>query len=174
VEETTSEVTLRYPNREKAESKASKFAIVIVLLISAALIAIITAGGWAKLEGAQIVSVFYVVVYLVMAYYVSRWNRGVLPLAAALAVIFTTFAVVAAPAWFARDKAGLVDPALPPSVLGMLTIALIVVQLLLIFVSMRGFAQQWQVEIEVHDGYEIDSTGKRTETEKSSVAGGWA
>lgn len=174
MEETNGEVTLRYPNREKAESKATKVVITIVLLISAGLIAVITAGGWAKLEGAQIVSIFYILVYLVMAYYVSNWTRGVLPLAAALAVIFTTFAVVAAPAWFARDKAGLVDPALPPALLGMLTLVLIVVQLALVVVAMRGFSQQWQVEVEVHDGYEIDRQGNRTETEKSSVAGGWA
>ena len=171
MEETTGEVEIRYPNREKAESKATKFAVVLVLLASAALIAIITFGGWAKLEGAQIVSIFYILVYVAMAYYVSRWNRGVLPIAAALAVIFTTFAAVAAPAWFARDKAGLVDPALPPSLLGLLTIVLIGVQILLVLVSMRGFAQNWQVEVEVHEGYGLPGDEPK---EKTSVASGWA
>ena len=172
MEETTGEVELRYPNREKAESKATKAAVMVVLLASAVLIAIITFGGWAKLEGAQIVSLFYIFVYVVMAYYVSRWNRGVLPIAAALAVIFTTFAAVAAPAWFARDKAGLDDPALPPAILGLLTIVLIGVQVLLVLVSMRGFAQQWQVEVEVHEGYGVPGDADRTD--KPSVAGGWA
>ncbi len=171
MEETTREVEIRYPNREKAESKATKFAVVLVLLASAALIAIITFGGWAKLEGAQIVSIFYILVYVVMAYYVSRWNRGVLPMAAALAVIFTTFAVVAAPAWFARDKAGLADPALPPALLGLLTIVLIAVQILLVIVSMRGFTQNWQTEVEVHEGYGLPGDEPK---EKTSVASGWA
>jgi hypothetical protein len=87
-------------------------------------------------------------------------------------VIFTSFAVVAAPAWFARDKAGLVDPALPPSLLGLLTVILIAVQLLLVIVAMRGFSQQWQVEVEVHEGYGLEDEADRGD--RPSVAGGWA
>ena len=66
-----------------------------------------------------------------MAYYVTRWNRGVLPVAAALAVLFMVIAIVAAPGWFERDKAGFDDPALEPGILGLLTLILIPVQLLL-------------------------------------------
>ena len=47
-----------------------------------------------------------------MAWQVSRWNRGVLPVAAALAILFAVIAAVAGPQWFERDKAGFDDPAL--------------------------------------------------------------
>jgi hypothetical protein len=78
-----------------------------------------------------------------------NWNRGVLPVAAALAILFAVIAAVAAPAWFARDKTGFDDPALEASILGLLTAILVPVQLLLIAFAMRGFAQKWNVEVEV-------------------------
>ncbi|MFI4992795.1 MAG: hypothetical protein ACHQCH_04155 [Solirubrobacterales bacterium] len=40
----------------------------------------------------------------------STWNRGVLPVAAALAVLLAIFALVAGPAWFAREKTGFEAP----------------------------------------------------------------
>ena len=114
---------LIHPNRDKAESKATK--------------------------AAEIVSVAYILIYLGMAFVVSRWNRGVLPVAAALAILFAVLAAVAAPGWFERDKAGFDDPMLEPALLGMLTVIIIPVQLLLIAFAMRGFQQQWNVEVEV-------------------------
>ena len=84
-----------------------------------------------------------------MAYFVGKWNRGVLPVAAGLAILFAVVAAVAGPAWFARDKAGFNDPALEPSILGLLTLILVPVQLLLIAFAMRGFQQQWSTEVEV-------------------------
>ena len=140
---------LEHPNREKAESKATKAVVILLLITAAALILIVTIGGWAQLQGAQIVSFVYVVIYLVMAYYVSRWNRGVLPVAAALAILFSVIAAVAGPAWFDRDKPGFDDPTLDPSMLGLLTLILVPVQLLLAAFAMRGFQQQWNVEVEV-------------------------
>ena len=137
------------PNRDKTESKATRAIVVLLLLVSAGLILIVTAGGWSKLQGAQIVAIAYIIVYAVMAFYVARWNRGVLPVAAALAVLFTVFAAVAGPAWFDRDKAGFADPALDPAMLGLLTVILIPVQLLLAAFAMRGFQQKWNVEVEV-------------------------
>lgn len=134
------------PNRDKPESKQTKAIVSFLLVVSAALVAVITAGGWDKLEGAQMVNVGYVVVYLLFAWYVARWNRGVLPVSSALAVILIIFAAVAAPAWFARDKEGFDNPALPEAMLGLLTIILIPVQALLIAFSLRGFRQQWNVE----------------------------
>jgi hypothetical protein len=101
------------------------------------------------LQGAQVVSFGYVAVYLIMAYFVSRWNRGVLPVAAALAILLAVVAAVAGPAWFDRDKAGFADPTLDPSILGLLTLILVPVQLLLIVFAMRGFQQAWNVEVEV-------------------------
>jgi presenilin-like A22 family membrane protease len=148
------DTVLIHPNRDKVESKATKAVVILLLLASAALILIITLGGWSELQGAQVVSFAYVLVYVVMAVFVSRWNRGVLPVAAALAILFAVVAAVAGPAWFDRDKAGFDDPALEPAILGMLTIILVPVQLLLIAFAMRGFQQQWNVEVEVAPGDE--------------------
>jgi hypothetical protein len=143
------DTVLIHPNRDKAESKATKASVIVLLLVSAALILIITLGGWSELQGAQVVSFGYVIVYVGMAFLVARWNRGVLPVAAALAILFAVVAAVAGPAWFDRDKAGFDDPALEPSILGLLTIILIPVQLILIVAALRGFQQQWNIEVEV-------------------------
>jgi len=143
------DVVLIHPNRDKAESKATRAAVILLLITSAALIAIVTIGGWSQLQGAQIVAFAYIVIYVVMAVFVYRWNRGVLPVAAALAILFAVVAAVAGPAWFDRDKAGFDDPMLDPSILGLLTIILVPVQILLIAFAMRGFQQEWNVEVEV-------------------------
>ena len=148
------DTVLVHPNRDKAESKATRAVVVLLLVTSAVLILVVTAGGWAELQGAQIISIGYIIVYLVMAFYVARWNRGVLPVAAALAILFAVVAAVAAPAWFERDKAGFDDPGLDPSMLGLLTAIIVPVQLLLIAFAMRGFQQQWNVEVEVAPGDE--------------------
>jgi amino acid transporter len=143
------ETVLIHPNRDKPESRATKATVVLLLLVSAGLVLIVTLGGWSKLEGAQVVSFAYVIVFVAMAYFVSRWNRGVLPVAAAIAILFAVLAAVAGPAWFERDKEGFDNPALEPSILGLLTLVLVPVQLLLIAFAMRGFQQQWNVEVEV-------------------------
>jgi amino acid transporter len=143
------DTVLIHPNRDKPESKATKAAVVLLLLVSAALVLIVTLGGWSVLQGAQVVSFAYVVIFVVMAFFVARWNRGVLPVAAGIAILFAVVAAVAGPAWFDRDKAGFDNPALEPSLLGLLTLILIPVQLLLIVFAMRGFQQKWNVEVEV-------------------------
>jgi lysylphosphatidylglycerol synthetase-like protein (DUF2156 family) len=143
------ETVLIHPNRDKPESKATKATVVLLLLVSAGLVLIVTLGGWSKLEGAQVVSFAYVIVFVAMAYFVSRWNRGVLPVAATIAILFAVVAAVAGPAWFERDKEGFDNPALEPSILGLLTLILVPVQLLLIAFALRGFQQQWNVEVEV-------------------------
>jgi lysylphosphatidylglycerol synthetase-like protein (DUF2156 family) len=137
------------PNREKPEAKSARALVVFLLLVSAALMFIIAVGGWERLEGGQIFAVGYIILYVLFAFLVARWNRGVLPVAAALAILFAVVAAVAAPAWFERDKAGFDDPGLDPSMLGLLTAIIVPVQLLLIAFAMRGFQQQWNVEVEV-------------------------
>ena len=77
-----------------------------------------TIGGWASLEGAQVIAIFFVLVFLVMAFFVARWNRGILPLSAALAIILLVFAAIAAQGWFDRDATGYDNPGLPPGLLG--------------------------------------------------------
>ena len=138
------------PNREKAEAKTMKALVAFVLLISAGLLLIITIGGWERLQGASVgvMTVLWAGLYILFAVLVARWNRGVLPVAAALAIILSIFALVAAPAWFARAKEGLDSPALPEDLLGLLTIIVIPVQLLLVAVSMVAFNQEWHVEEE--------------------------
>ncbi len=149
MEASNSDIVIVHPNRQGAEAKATKAAIILLLVASAAVTAVITFGGWSKLEGAQMWAIFYIVIYLVMAYFVAQWNRGVLPVAAALAILFAVVALVAAPAWFDRDKVGFADPALPPGILGLLTAILVPLQILLIAFAMRGFAQKWNIEVEV-------------------------
>ena len=157
------DTVLVHPNRDKTEAKATKAVVILLLLASAALILIVTIGGWSELQGMQIVSFAYAILYLLMAYFVSNWNRGVLPVAAGLAILFAVVAAVAGPAWFDRDKAGFNNPALEPSILGMLTLILVPVQLLLVAFAMRGFQQQWNTEIEVSreeaDRYGPDAQG---------------
>jgi len=143
-------VLLEHPNRKKASSKATKAIVILLLLVSVALMLIVTIGGWDTLQGAKVLQVAYAAVYLIMAFYVARWNRGVLPVTAALAIILLIFAAVAGPAWFDRDKAGFNDPSLDENILGLVTLLLIPVQALLIIFSMQGFAQAWNVEVERH------------------------
>ncbi len=145
------ETRLEHPNRDKAESKATRAACVLLLVTSAVLVTIVLLGGLAELQGMVPLAAFYVIVYLVVAFFVLRWNRGVLPVAAALAILLAVFAAIAAPAWFARDKTGFDSPALEPSILGLLTVILIPVSVLLIAFALRGFQQAWNVEVEVTD-----------------------
>jgi hypothetical protein len=152
-------VTVEHPNRAKASSKATRAVVVLLLLVSAGLVVVITVGGWDALEGAKALQIAYIVVYVVIAFFVARWNRGVLPLAAALAIVLLIFAAVAAPAWFDRDKAGFSDPSLDEGVLGLLTAILVPVQLLLIAFAMRGFQQAWNVEVEREREPAPDRTG---------------
>ena len=84
-----------------------------------------------------------------------RWNRGVLPVAAALSIILAIFAGIAAPAWFDRAKDGLSDPALPPDLLGILCLLLVPLEVILIAVAMVAFNQDWHVEEERPIGDEI-------------------
>jgi lysylphosphatidylglycerol synthetase-like protein (DUF2156 family) len=138
------------PNREKAEAKTMKAVIVFVLLVSAAMVFVITIGGWERLQGAgvAVMSLIYAGLYVLFAVLVARWSRGVLPVASALAVILAIFAAIAAPAWFDRSKDGLNAPALPDDLLGLLCVLLVPVQIILIAVAMIGFSQNWHVEEE--------------------------
>jgi len=138
------------PNREKPETKTTKALVALVLVASAGLLLLITVGGWSRLEGGSVavMTLAWAALYVVFAYLVLRWNRGILPVASALAVVLSIFAAIAAPAWFARDKTGLTGPLLNSSLLGVLVLIVVPVQILLIVVAMIGFGQNWQVEEE--------------------------
>lgn len=142
------DLIIDHPNREKAGSKATKAVVILLLLASTALLVIISIGGWEKTAGAKPVQVAYILLYLTLAFFVARWSRGVLPVAAAFAIILLIFAAVSAPGWYDRAKAGFAETTLPPELLGLLCLILIPVQVLLIAFAMRGFQQAWNVEVE--------------------------
>lgn len=159
------ESRIEHPNRDKAGSKAAKAVIVLLLIATAVLVAIITIGGFKVLQGAQPLALAYILLYAVMAFYVARWNRGVLPLAAGLSVLLAVIAAVSAPGWFDRDTAGFQEALIPANLLGLLTVILVPVSLVLVAFAMRGFAQRWNVEVERgpddHDEYDAYDSGDR-------------
>lgn len=144
-------VIVTHPNRDKPAVQATRATVILLLLASTALILIVTVGGWGTLEGGKPILIFWVAAYLTMTYFAIRWRRGVLPMAAALALLMLVFALVSAPAWFARDKPGYAEPPLPANLLGVITLVIVPVQLLLIVFAMRGFSQGWNVELEQID-----------------------
>src|SRR5438270_3884670 len=152
---------ITYPNRDKAASKATKAIVVLILLVSVALMLIVTIGGWSKLQGLKPVNIAWAIIYLIIAFYVARWNRGLLPIAAALAILLLILAVIAGTgasgtSWFDRNHSGYAGAhslfgggGLTPDMLGLLTLLIAPVQVLLIIFAMQGFAQGWNVEQEV-------------------------
>src|SRR5580704_6087632 len=96
-------VIITHPHRDKPVVQATRATVVLLLLVTAGLVLIITVGGWKVLEGALPIQIGYILVYLTFALYAARWNRGVLPVAAALSVLLGIFALVAGPSWFDRD-----------------------------------------------------------------------
>jgi hypothetical protein len=167
VEEQREGVVIDRPNREKASSKATKATVVFLLLLSTAMMAIVAIGGWSALEGAKAMLVAYMAIYLILAFYTARWNRGVLPLAAALAIILLIFAAIAGPEWYTRDKTGFTSPSLDENILGTITLLLVPVQVLLIAFAMRGFQQEWHVEVERR----VDQPGDDYDYDRAAPAG---
>ncbi|MDX6632075.1 MAG: hypothetical protein QOG26_80 [Solirubrobacterales bacterium] len=127
-----------------------KAIVAFVLLVSAALMFIVTVGGWSRLQGSSvgIMCLLFVAIYVLFAYLVSRWNRGVLPVAAVLGILLLIFSAIAAPGWFDRTGDGFSNPALPEELLGLLTLVLVPVQVILIAVALIAFNQEWHVEEE--------------------------
>jgi hypothetical protein len=144
-------VIITHPNRDKPVVQATRAMVVVLLLVSAALVTVVTVGGWSELEGAVEIQIGYIVVYLLFAFYAARWNRGVLPVSAALGVLLAIFALVAGPSWLDRNNAGFAQPALNAGLLGVVTLLIVPVQILLVTFAMRGFSQGWNVELERRD-----------------------
>jgi lysylphosphatidylglycerol synthetase-like protein (DUF2156 family) len=150
-----------HPNRDKQVCKLTKLVIVGFLIATIALILILTFGGWSKLEGMKIVNFIWGGLYVVLGFYILRWARGLLPIAAALAVLLLIIAVIAAfglagTSWFDRNTTGFAaaqsifgGTGLSDDVLGTITVILIPVEIALIVITMIGFAQDWNVELEV-------------------------
>ena len=146
------DLVIYHPNREKAASQATKAIVVLLLIVSGILTLLITAGGWTQLQGAKPFSIAFILVFFVMAYYVSKWQRGVLPLAAGLAVMLGVFAAIAsfgAGNWADRTNTGYGSALLPAGLIWLFCVLLVLVLLLVIVFAMRGFSQKWNVEIEM-------------------------
>jgi hypothetical protein len=153
--------TVIHPNRDKASCKVTRLVVVLILLVSVVLMLILTFGGWSKLQGLKPVNFVWCAVYLIIAVYIWRWARGLLPIAAALGILLLIIAVIAGTglsgtSWFDRNHFGFAAPhslfggkGLTPDTLGALTVVLVPVEALLIVVAMVGFAQGWNVELEV-------------------------
>jgi presenilin-like A22 family membrane protease len=144
----SADMVITHPNRSKPVVQATRATVILLLLVSIGLMLIVTIGGWRVLEGAWLIQVAYIIIYLVLAFFAARWNRGVLPIASALAVLLLVFALVAAPGWFNRNKTGFEQPAIEAGLLGAITLLIVPVQMLLIGFAMRGFSQGWNVELE--------------------------
>jgi presenilin-like A22 family membrane protease len=142
------DVAVEHPNRKKGSSKATRLVVVVLLLATAILMIVISIGAWDVLVGAKALQLIYIGLYVLLAFFVARWSRGVLPLIAALAIVLFIFALVSVPGWFERDKEGFTDPAIASDVIGLLTAIIVPLQLLLIAFAMRGFQQAWNVEVE--------------------------
>jgi len=139
------------PNREKTESQTMRFLVVLMLIVSAALMLIVTLGGWSVLVGGStygIIALVMVGIYVLLAVLTWRWSRGALSLVMALSVLFGILCAVGADSWFARSKAYFTDPGLPSDLIGLLVLLLIPIQIILLIVSAIAFNQQWHVEEE--------------------------
>jgi hypothetical protein len=139
------------PNREQGSSVTTKFVVVLLLVATAVLAGLITIGGWSLLKGGGamgIVCAIYALLYVFFAFIVARWNRGVLPVVAALSMILAIFCAVGAESWFNRDRTGFENAALSSSLIGLLVILLGLLQIVLVAAALYAFNQEWHVEEE--------------------------
>jgi len=139
------------PNREKAESVTTKFVLVLLLAATAAIAGIVTIAGFSLMTGGSgmgVICLIFALLYAFFAFLVLRWNRGILPVVAALSTILAIFCATGADSWFARDKSGFEDGLIPVTLIGLLVVILLIVQLITIGVSLYAFNQNWHVEEE--------------------------
>ncbi len=157
--------TVTYPNRDTPASRTARNGVVAALVVSAMLILAVTVGGWSKLQGMTPLDFAWSLAYLVIAFYVgTRWARGLLPIAAALAFLLLIVSLIAGlggagTSWFDRSGGGYAGArtlfgaaGLNPNALGLLTLALAPVQALLLAFATRGFSQKWNVEVAAPTG----------------------
>jgi hypothetical protein len=151
VGEVTPGYELWHPNRGKAEVITTKFVIAFLMLATAVVAALITIGGFSLLSGGGgmgLVCLIFAALYALFAFLVSRWSRGILPVAASLSTILAIFCAVGADSWFARDKSGFDEALLPSSLIGLLVLIMLLLQVVLIVACFYGFSQDWHVEEE--------------------------
>jgi hypothetical protein len=95
-----------------------------------------------------------------VAYLVSRWARGMLPIVSGFAILLLIVALIAGTgasgtSWFQRNHLDYAPAhsifgggGFSPDILGILTLLLIPAQILLIYFAMKAFGQGWNVEVE--------------------------
>ena len=153
--------TVIRPNRDRMICKVTRLFVVLVLLVSVGLMLAVTVGGWSKLQGMTPINFIWCAVYLVIAVFILRWARGLLPIAAVLAVLLLAIAAIAGlglggTSWYDRSHSAFGGAnalgggqGLDASLLGTLVVLLVPVELVLVIVAVVGFAQRWNVELEV-------------------------
>lgn len=174
--------TVIFPNRDKAGSKATKLVVIVLLLVSAGLMLIVTLGGWSKLQGLKPVNVLWAILYVLFAIFIARWNRGLLPIAAAFAILLLILSLIAGlgasgTSWFDRNHTGYAGAewlwggkGLTPDTLGLVTLLIVPLQALLILFAMRGFTQGWNVEEEVPESEVKGRRGRPTSSSSPEPA----
>jgi len=155
--------TVIHPNRDKPVCKLTRVLVALILLLSVALMLTVTIGGWTKLQGMKPINFIWCAIYVVMAIYGLRWARGLLPIAAALAVLLIAIAAIAGfgvggTSWFDRGHYGyghagslFGGTGLSADAIGTLTLLLIPLEAVLVIAAIVGFAQGWNIELEVPD-----------------------
>src|SRR3954471_4011816 len=119
------------PNREKVESVTTKVVLVFLLAATSIIALIIGIAGFSLMTGGTgmaVITLIYGLLYAFFAFLVARWNRGILPVVAALSMILAIFCAVGANSWFARDKAGFEDVLLPVGLIGVFVVVLALLQ----------------------------------------------
>jgi lysylphosphatidylglycerol synthetase-like protein (DUF2156 family) len=139
------------PNREKTESVTTKIVTVILLAATSIIAIIIAITGFSLMSGGTgmgIMTLVYGLLYAFFAFLVLRWNRGILPVVAALSMILAILCAVGADSWFARNKSGFEEGLIPVTLIGLFVIILALLQIVLVAVSLYAFNQEWHVEEE--------------------------
>jgi hypothetical protein len=152
---------ITYPNREKTSSQVTKVLTAAVLVLSAVVILLMTFGGWSKMEGLIPLDIIWCLVYLVMAWYVIKWARGLLPMAAALGALMLTCAVIALTgytgvAWSDRSGSGYTaihsifgGTGFSAGTMNLLVVIVAITQIALIVIALQAFGQGWNIEYEI-------------------------
>lgn len=166
LEDVEAGVLITHPNRNTPATNSARATVIALFAASILLMLLILAFGWSVLEGMLLVSFGYIAVYGIIIWRVSQWARGPLALGAALAILLAIFSAIAFPTWSDRGSSGYASPeaiwgsgGFSAGVLGVLTLVLALLQIATIIACVRGFRQEWQVEVETAVGADSGSGG---------------
>ena len=95
-----SELIIEHPNRATPGAQATRALVVGLLVLSIVVMAVVTVGGWARLQGMKPVQIALVLIYVGLAVQIARWRSGLLPVAASIAVIVLIVCAISGPQWF--------------------------------------------------------------------------